>query len=93
LEFFDAGTWKAVGGVKNVQRGVASGPNDGSSSTYNVTISTVNLSKSFLTFSAVFPSGTTAAGVRVRLTSSTNIEVYSNGNNGAIVAYEVVESY
>lgn len=96
LEYNNGGTWTPVGGIKSVQRGTAtvSGP-----SAVNVTISTVNLSKTFVTCSwtgATYlysSDGYTETNVRVRLTSTTNLEIYNNSRATGDVAWEVVESY
>src|SRR5690606_17607904 len=99
LEFYTGGTWKAVGGVKNVQRGrtQVTLPNPGGSvatASVNVTISSVNLSKSHITL------GTTRSGhdsayiyVEARLTSPTTLNVFASGlpTRTYDVPWEVVE--
>lgn len=82
LEYNDAGTWKAVGGVKNIQRGsVAStvGP-------VNVTISAVNMAKA----SVNIPGSTNGSDSKGRLTSSTNIEILTD-NGGDTIPWEIIE--
>lgn len=94
LEFYDSGTWKAVGGVKNVQRGLATLPAD-TTTTLNVTISAVNLSKSFVTISQNGSSNSALAQFAYgRLTSTTNLEI-TRATNSIVtnVAWEVIESY
>jgi len=93
LEYNNGGVWTPVGGIKNVQRGTATIGASG-----NVTISAVDMNKSFVTWS--FRTATSweqkDLNYTIRLTSPTNIEFMSGGNTGnadRTIAYEVVESY
>jgi hypothetical protein len=93
LEWNNGGTWQGVGGVKSIQRGVASASGSG---TTNVTITAVNLSKSIVTLDAV---GYNSASdqpnsIYATLTSPTNIAfVGFNGINTLPVAWQVIEHY
>lgn len=85
LEFFDGTGWKGVG-IKNVQRGVSA---VGASNTVNITISAVNLSKSYICVNGTINGG---SGPLANLTSPSNIQV-SNSNVGypLSVGWEVIE--
>lgn len=83
LEFWDGSTWKVAGGVNSVQRGYTLAGNP-----TNVTISSVNMSKSFVTCNT----SSNGALVTARLTSSTNLELVV-GTGSLNVAWEVVEFY
>lgn len=94
--------WRGIGGVKNVQRGstgVTRNPNVSTTVT-NVTISSVDMAKSFITVSFGAYINTTSRWVRARLSSSTNLEITLYHENSAIpadtnsvVSWEVVENY
>ena len=97
LQFWDGSTWKGVGGVKSVQRGVATIP----SGDTNISISAVVMGKSFvnLATSAFATNDTALRGtLSARLTSSTNLRISNTitatgtyeFNN---VSWEVVEFY
>ena len=77
------------GGIKNVQRGVVTA----ASNITNVTISAVDLSKSFVTFTMYsYVNGAYYYQTRVRLTSATNLEFQINSfSNSLFYAWEVVE--
>ncbi len=95
LEFYDGGTWKPVGGIKSVQRGIATVAQVG---TLNVAISSVNMSKAFVNISQTQKSNGDGYKIRARLTSATNLELYRwnpdmGGTSDTLVAWEVIESY
>jgi hypothetical protein len=87
--------------IKSVQRGIISVTIPGSSvKTANVTISSVNLDRSFITvtstgYSKAQPEYQISLKPRARLTSGTNLEFYCITNNGAEatndIAWEVIE--
>ncbi|NOU95579.1 hypothetical protein GC093_20435 [Paenibacillus sp. LMG 31456] len=91
LEFWDGSTWKAVGGVKSVQRGRVAAR----VGTTNITVSSVNMSKSHLTFPNVYNSSSTggyfAVSMDASLTSPTNIAIVNDGAVGLTVSWELVE--
>jgi hypothetical protein len=99
VEWNNGGTWQGVGGVKNVQRGSVSLTANSQNQTINITISSVNMAKTFVTFNNTF-SGTGSNGSLVtvataNLTSATNLQIfYTNLTSTALTFYwEVVESY
>lgn len=81
----------AGGGIKGVQRGIVTIPNN--ESTVNVSITAVVLSKSFLSFSAAQSSESYSFPTRGRLTTTTNIEFYHRvaGSVQSYIAWEVIE--
>lgn len=85
------GSWRGIGGVKNVQRGTV--VSVGSGATVNVTVTAVDMAKSYVLLTNHLD-GTTALNVRVKLTSTTNIEFY-NGKAGTAdeISWQLVESY
>lgn len=87
LEFFSGGAWKQVGGIKSVQRGIAT---LNGRTTVNITISAVNMSKAVESVSYCSDYAATG-GVRARLTSATNLELYSDATTTAHVAWVVAE--
>ena len=96
LEWNDGGTWKAVGGVKSVQRNVSTiaGAGSGSSTPVitDVTISDVNVNKAQLniTSPAIFGDG---SYISAQLINSTTIRFTSLAHNARPVAWEVIEHY
>lgn len=85
--FFPSG-----GGIKSVQRGTISLPNGFSNN--NTNISSVDLSKSFLSVSTAANSSSAAhADVRVRFGTSSRVDFYRSSNSGTVayVAWEVIE--
>ncbi|OPH61709.1 hypothetical protein BC351_00255 [Paenibacillus ferrarius] len=90
VEFYNGSTWQGAGGIKGVQRGIT-----GAADT-TVTISAVNMSKSFVTFNN-FGSmrSDTYAPYRAVLTSPTTLAIgNAAGNIGSgNLAWEVVEFY
>jgi hypothetical protein len=83
------------GGVKSVQRGVATAS---TSAVVNIAITSVNMSKSFITSSQMMEvsgDGQTNTSTRVSLTSATNVQLAQQAVSGAAatVAWEVVELY
>lgn len=101
LEYNDGGTWRPVAGIKRVQRGIAQvTASNSSSATVDVTISSVNMNKSFVNVSSTghgnTNDGVATATVRARLTSSNNLELYYTPpqlNGTALVSWEVIEFY
>lgn len=102
LQFNDGGTWKAVGGVKNVQRGTAAMGT--SSSTVNITLSAVDISKTQVNITwhgranvSINSSSAIAFSTFSReLTSSTNLRVTrfqssSSDSDQFVISYEVIE--
>lgn len=94
MEFWDGGAWRPVGGIKRVQRGevtTVSGTNP-----YNITISAVDMAKSFVTFNNAINVVEARINVRAYLTSPTNLQISMNhtvlGGDWGLV-WEVVESY
>lgn len=91
LELYYGGSWTPVGGVKSVQRGV-SGAGD-------VTISAVNMNKSFVIATVrtgyVGTSNAPATAMATaQLTSSTNLHIQCDGTFSSVtVEWQVVESY
>ncbi|GEM_PF-3292832 len=88
LEWNDNGSWKAVGGVKNVQRGNVAGP--AASSSVDVTISGVNTSKSFVTFNNIVDS----SRIRAELINSTTLSIINEdgySKTGLTFSWEVIE--
>lgn len=82
------------GGIKNVQRGTNTW-SDGNTS-FNITISEVDLSKSFLNVTYTHRDRTSANPsndiIRCRLSSSTNINLYRfYYQNYAYISWEVIE--
>ena len=76
-------------GIKSVQRGLTGTYSD---YTINVSISAVDMSKSFLTVSQRTNSAVDRVLATVRLTSSTNIEIdRDDGPASSYWAWEVVE--
>jgi len=92
LEFLDEGVWKGVGGVRKVQRGYTQMP---LADELNISISSVNLNKSFITLSHITDSGTVSQSlVAGYLTSSTNLRIVRLGSWALMrIAWEVVEGY
>ena len=99
VEWYNGSTWQGVGGVKSVQRGVATIA--AASAIINVTISAVNLSKTFVNISmktavetsSYWPSYVETMG---QLTSTTNLELTrgSSGSGASVtISWEVIESY
>lgn len=82
-EWNDGGTWKAVGGVKSVQRGSIASING----VQSVTLSAVVMAKSFVTL--LTSAGTIKA--YAKLTTTTNLEITTDAG-GTDVSWEVVES-
>lgn len=81
------------GGIKSIQRGTAV---VNASSTLNITVSAVNMSKSMLLIDKhqIIGGGSTAStgGTVASLTSTTNIEMANNSAAGAIqFAWQLVE--
>lgn len=98
MEYNDGGNWKAVGGVKKVQKG--SSVLTGATTSVNVTISAVNLDKSFLLVSSKGSSydsdGTAASIVAIKFNSTTQINLsYARLNNSTdcTAEWQVVEHY
>lgn len=88
MEFWDGGTWKVAGGLKNVQRGTASLI----AGNTNVTIGAVNMSKAVVSFdNLVSISGSTI--ITAQLTSATNLLITNNGGTTGTVAWQVSEFY
>lgn len=83
--------------INSIQRGVTAMPGEGA--TTNVTINSVNLSKSFVSMSASVYVNTGSALRRgvvfAHLTSSTNLRIENQGESandiGGSVAWEVIE--
>ncbi|MCR8636193.1 hypothetical protein [Paenibacillus radicis (ex Xue et al. 2023)] len=88
LEWNDSGTWKAVGGVKLVQRGMV-----GVGGTVDVTITAVNMNKSYLTFPNLRKPQNGELEIYAYLLNSTTVRIVMAGAVGATVSWEVVESY
>lgn len=91
LEFFTSGAWKAAGGVKSVQTGIATA----AAGSTNVAISAVVLAKSVVHLpSLIVASGsaTKVKGLTAQLTSPTNLQIIDDdGAEAPRVAWEVVE--
>ncbi|MEI7027164.1 hypothetical protein [Paenibacillus sp. y28] len=92
LEFYTGGTWKGVGGIKKVQRGVT---NISTPAAVSVSITAVDMEKSFVTISCNTAANLVTALAYGRLTSSTTLELARNLNTSVLtsVAWEVVEFY
>lgn len=83
--------WLATG-VKSIQRGITT--YNVSSGAQNITIATVNLSKSFITFNQNITDDFVYSTLRAQLTSTTNLELYRNSGSGTVlVSWEVIEFY
>lgn len=91
------GAWGSVGGIKKVQRGVAT-----VAGLTNVSITAVNLDKSYVIISKDSSLGFDSGGyypkfveVKAELTSSTNLALSTNSAAGPSnsVAWQVIESY
>lgn len=90
VEWFNGSAWQGLGGIKGVQRGISS------TSSSTITISAVNMNKSFVTFNNVGNMATDNASVyRCVLTSSTTLQMSqaSSQSGNANFAWEVVEFY
>ncbi|MDR6883107.1 hypothetical protein [Bacillus sp. 3255] len=90
VEWWNGTAWQGLGGIKSVQRGVSA------SSNLTITISAVNMSKSFVTFNNVGNMATDGSSVyRASLTSSTTLVIApgSTWTGNANFAWEVVEFY
>lgn len=94
LEYNDGGTWKPVSGVKSVQRGYTSIPRD-SSGTLNVTISAVNVDKSYILLPSMLNWGGSSRVITAEIVDSTTINIYydSSSNNTSPLRWQVVENY
>ena len=87
-----------MGGIKNVQRGsITPMINNANIQTADITISTVNMSKSFVTFNNNVTNGTynVNAYASASLTSSTNLRIQYQPlvTNVYVLNWEVVEFY
>ncbi|MDF2934959.1 MAG: hypothetical protein K0Q90_332 [Paenibacillaceae bacterium] len=95
LEYLQGGVWRPMGGIKSVQRGVTAISYTSTFATTNVTISAVDLTKSFLSLSTIADGGGQLK-VDVTLTSSTNLaisHVNNAGSGSARIAWEIVQYY
>ncbi|MFD0682366.1 MULTISPECIES: phage tail-collar fiber domain-containing protein [unclassified Paenibacillus] len=84
LEWNDSGTWKAVGGVKKVQRGVSSGG--------DITVTAVNMDKSFLTFTNNSKPQNGDMFASAYLLNSTTVRITATNPTGSY-SWELVEFY
>lgn len=95
LELNVGGTWTPVGGVKGVQRGVYT--LSGTSLAADITISAINLAKSYVILSQTTSPGGTQYQVYGNLTSTTNLNLRratsSSGSDNIQIAWQVIESY
>ena len=84
----------ASGVIKSVQRGTLA-INDGSTSEYNITISSVTMGKSIV-FNGGYYNGATSTqyGVMIELTSATNVKVTKTAAwTAAVISWQVLEFY
>lgn len=90
-EWNDAGTWKAVGGVKSIQRGVTT---TSTTVDVDVTITAVDLNKSNIELSSFTISINSTATFRVAsayLLNSTTIRFLATSTTAVSVRWEVIE--
>lgn len=99
VQYNDGSGWKSMAGIKSVQRGVAE---LNSVLEITVTISSVNLNKSFVIISFSSETEMTSAGhalaralVRAELTSATQLKLIRQGDtlSNVKVAWQVIEFY